>query len=119
MSRKKIVCHSVIRIKVVEKSRIYLTLLSVKYAKMRSRINIKFCKDIEEEIASGNCLSDMAINLAQLVIHKQFLSINGLEHTELGLTKLFSIKKGKFLQILFGDYHWITVCGSNEAKVSV
>ena len=86
---------------------------------MRHRINIKFSKDIEEEIVSGNCLSDMAINLAQLVIHKQFLSINELEHTELGLTKLFSIKKGKFFQILFGDYHWITVCGSNEVEVSV
>ena len=38
----------------------------------------------------------MAINLA---ITKKFPSINGLEHTELGLEKLFSIRKGKFFQI--------------------
>ena len=46
------------------------------------RINIEFSKEIKEDILSGNCLSDMAINLAQLVIHKQFPSINELEHTE-------------------------------------
>ena len=69
------------------------------------RINRKFSKEIEEEILSGNCLSDIAINYAQIVIHKQFLSINGLDHTELDLRKLFSITKEKFLQILFGDYH--------------
>ena len=85
----------------------------------KRRINIEFSKEIEEEILSGNFLSDVAINLAQLVIHKQFPSINGLEHTELGLRKLFSIRKGKFLQIQFGNYHWITVCGSNEVEVSV
>ena len=67
----------------------------------------------------GNSLSDMAINLEQLTIHQQFPSINRLGHTELGLRKLFSISMGKFLQILFGDYHWITVCGSNKAEVSV
>ena len=83
------------------------------------RINIEFRKETEEEILSSNCLSDVAMNLAQLVIHKQFPSINGLEHVELGLRKLFSIRKGKFLQILFGNYHLITVCGSNEAEVSV
>ena len=60
------------------------------------RVNAESGKDIEKEILSGKCLSDMAINL---VISKQFLSINGLEHTELGLGKLFSIRKGKFFQI--------------------
>ena len=80
-------------------------------------------KEIEEEILRGYhiwlnfkglshrgyhiCLSHMAINLAQLVIHKQFPSINRLEHTELGL------------KILFGNYHWITVSGSNEAEINV
>ena len=49
---------------------------------------------MEEEILSGNCLSHIAINLAQFRIHKQFPSINGLEHTELGLRKWFSIRKG-------------------------
>ena len=58
-------------------------------------IKIEFSKEIEEEILSDNCLSDMAINLAELVIHKQFLSINGLDHTELGLRKLCSIRKGE------------------------
>ena len=46
------------------------------------RINIKFSKEIEEEILVGNCLSDMGINLAQLVIHKQFPPINRLKHAE-------------------------------------
>ena len=64
-------------------------------------------KEIEEEILRGNCLSHMVINLVQLVIHKQFPSINRLEHTELGL------------KILFGNYHWITVSGSNEAEINV
>ena len=41
-------------------------------------INIEFSKDIEDEILSGNCLSDMAINFPQFVIHKQFRSITGL-----------------------------------------
>ena len=39
------------------------------------RINTEFRKEIEEVIGNcllviGNCLSNMAINLAQLVIHK-------------------------------------------------
>ena len=84
----------------------------------KRRINIEFSKEIEEDILSGNSLSDVAINLAQLVIHKQFPSINGLEHTELGLRKLFSIRKGKFLQILFGNYHWITVSGVMKLKLA-
>ena len=41
------------------------------------RINIEFNKETEEEILSGNYLSDMAINLAQLVIHKQFPLLMG------------------------------------------
>ena len=41
-------------------------------------INIEFSKDIEDEILSGNCLSDIPINLPQFVIHRQFPSINGL-----------------------------------------
>ena len=65
------------------------------------RTNIEFSKEIEKEILSGNCSSDMAANLEQLVIHKQFPTINGLEHTELGLRKLFNIRMGKFFQILF------------------
>ena len=64
-------------------------------------------KEIEEEILRGNCLSHMAINLVQLVIHKQFPSINRLEYTELGL------------KVLFGNYHWITVSGINEAEINV
>ena len=64
-------------------------------------------KETEEEILRGKCLSHLPINLAQLVIHKQFPSINRLEHTELGL------------KILFGNYRWITVSRSNEAEVNV
>ena len=46
-------------------------------------INIKFGKEIDKD----NCLSYMAINLAQLVINKYFPSINELECKALRPTK--------------------------------
>ena len=31
--------------------------------------------------------------------------IVGLEHTEFGLRNMFTVRKGSFLQILYGNYH--------------
>ena len=50
-------------------------------------INIKFGKEIDKENLNDNCLSYMAINLAQLVINKYFPSINELECKALRPTK--------------------------------
>ena len=82
------------------------------------QIYIKYNQEIEKEILGGNCLSDMTINLAQSILHQQFRSVLGLEHTELGLTNMFTVRKNSFLQILYGNYHWVTVFGNEKGEIS-
>lgn len=59
----------------------------------------------------------MSINLSQSILHDQFPRIAGLELTELGLRRLFSVQAGSFIQILFGDAHWITISGDSFNEV--
>ena len=82
------------------------------------QIYIKYNQEIEKEILGGNCLPDMTINLAQSILHQQFPSVLGLEHTELGLTDMFTVRKDSFLQILYGNYHWVTVFGNEKGEIS-
>ena len=82
------------------------------------QIYIKYNQEIKKEILGGNCLSDMTINLAQSILHQQFRSVLGLEHTELGLTNMFTVRKNSFLQILYGNYHWVTVFGNEKGEIS-
>ena len=65
-----------------------------------------------------NYLSDMTINLAQSILRQQFLSVLGLEHTELRLRNMFTVRKSSFLQILYGNYHWVTVSGNEKVEIS-
>ena len=67
------------------------------------QIYIKYNQEIKKEILGGNCLSDMTINLAQSMLHQQFPPVLGLQHTELGLTNMFTVRKNSFLQILYGN----------------
>ena len=57
------------------------------------QIYIKHNQEIEEEILGANCLSDMTINLAQSMLLQQFPPVLGLQHTELGLTNMFTVRK--------------------------
>ena len=60
---------------------------------------LKFSDNVKIKIrSSNNLLSVMSINLALLLLHKQFPNIIGLEETELDLRKKFIVQKGKFLQ---------------------
>ena len=82
------------------------------------QIYIKYNQEIEKVILGGKCLSDMTINPAQSILHQQFPSVLGLEHTELGLTNMFTVRKNSFLQILYGNYHWVTVFGNEKGEIS-
>ena len=44
--------------------------------------------------------------------------IVGLEHTEFGLRNMFTVRKGSFLQILYGNYHWVTVYENENGEIS-
>ena len=69
----------------------------------------KFNEEMEKEIDSGSCLSDLSINLSQYIILRQFSNLSGLEITQKGLSRSFTVQTRAFLQILFADAHWITV----------
>ena len=60
----------------------------------------------------------MTVNLAQSILHQQFPSVLGLEHTELGLINMFIVRKSSFLQILYGNYYWVTVSGYDKGEIS-
>ena len=82
------------------------------------QIYIKYNQEIKKEILGGSCLSDMTINLAQSILHHQFRSVLGLEHTELRLTNMFTMRKNSFLQISCGNYRWVTVFGNEKGEIS-
>ena len=82
------------------------------------QIYIKYNQEIEKVILGGKCLSDMTINPAQSILHQQFPSVLGLEHTELGLTNMFTVRKNSFLEILYGNYHWVTAFGNEKGEIS-
>ena len=65
-----------------------------------------------------NCLSEMTINLAQSILLHQFPSVLGLEHTELELRNMFTVRKSSFLEILYGSCHCVTVFGNEKGEIS-
>ena len=87
--------------------------------KKKKPINVKFSKEISDEVLSGEWLSDMTINLAQSILLRQFPELVGLEHTSLGYTKFFSIRRGKFLQILHGQHHWVTTSSDGNGNINI
>ena len=60
----------------------------------------------------------MTINRAESVLHQQFPSVPGLKHPELGLRNMFTLRKSSFVQILYGNCHWVTVSGNEKDKTS-
>ena len=82
------------------------------------QIYIKYNQEIKKENLGEKCLSDMTINLAQSILHQQFPSVLGLEHIEMGLTHMFIVRKNSFLQILYGNYHWVIVFGKEKGEIS-
>ena len=60
----------------------------------------------------------MAINLAQSIRCQQSPSVLCLEHTDLGLRNMFTVRKSSFLQIVYGNYHWVTVFGNEKGEIS-
>ena len=64
------------------------------------RCNLKFSGNFRIKLrTSNNVLSALPINLGLFRLHKEFPNIPGLENTELGLRKEFTVQKRKFLQI--------------------
>ena len=53
--------------------------------------------------------SDETINLAQVLLHKNFPLTNGFEDTKLGNLSQFSVPKNNFIQIIHDHNHWITI----------
>ena len=60
----------------------------------------------------------MTINLTQSILRRQFPSVAGLEHTELGLRNTFMVRKSSFVHILYANYHWVTVSGNEKGNIS-
>ena len=72
-------------------------------------ISIKFDKLMKKEISEGRWLTTATISLAMSLIKKSFPDQPGLERTECGPKKSFSVQKDAFLQILHnGKDHWVT-----------
>ena len=87
------------------------------------RFNLKFSAQIEKEISSAK-LSCYSINLSQLVLHKQFPLVEGLQDTELGPLNKMTRLKNERIQILFGitrcgEEHWCTVHFKSTEEVLV
>ena len=93
-----------------------LVVLGESCGKVRSkyRDKLQFSECMEKEILEKEMLSDMTINYSLLLLHRQFPLTKGFEDTELGPRGLFSVQKGEFIQILFGDTHWILVHGDEN-----
>ena len=88
----------------------------------KHRVHAKINDIIRAELTSANAyLSDLTINLAQLILHKQFPHFKGFEDTEYSLntsaTK-FSPMVKNFIQIIHIENHWVTVASREENEVS-
>ena len=53
----------------------------------------------------------MTINLAQSILHQEFPSVLGLEHTELGLTNIFTVSRNSFLQ------NWVKAFRNEKGEI--
>ena len=72
---------------------------------------LQLCETMCIEVRSGEMLSDMTINYASLLLHRQFPDMKGLEDTELVSRLMTSSHTGEFMQILFAESHWILATG--------
>ena len=64
----------------------------------------------KDTIREGNMLTDVSINVAQIMLKQQFPFCEGLQETTLGSHLQFSVCGGEFVQILFTNtVHWVTV----------
>ena len=102
--------------KEVEEEEVVIT--GVKAPTKRTSNNNKFTSKIEKEIASRGWLSNLTINMAMNIIKKQYPYLEGLEQTECGPLRSFTVRKKEFVQILHGNSHWITVF-SDEYQVKI
>ena len=79
----------------------------------------RYNKFVENEIESGNWLSDETINLLQFFLCQRFPLTKGFEETTLGPQCMFSIQKGEFIQILHDRNHWVTVYAPSEGETDM
>ena len=87
--------------------------------KSKHRVNQKFNNAIRNEIIANKWLSDESINLAQIILFKNFPLITGFEDTTLGLLYMLSFQTGEFVHMLHENNHWVTVCLPTESAISV
>lgn len=73
---------------------------------------------VRDNIALGKKLNDVAVNMAQNILHVQFPEVKGLHDTVMGIKK-FPQEKGSFVQILHHSDHWIVVGGLENGQVDV
>ena len=85
---------------------------------LKDKFTLNIARKPKKKILGGNCFSDMTINLVQSILRQQFPSVLGLEHTELGLRNMFTVRNSSFLQILYGNYHWVTVSENEKGEIS-
>lgn len=67
-------------------------------------------------------LTDVSINVSQIMLHNQFLLCEGLEDSSLGTTFQYSVSGGEFAQIIHtGQCHWVAVSniGCKKGVVNV
>ena len=60
----------------------------------------------------------MKINLAQSILCQKFLLVLGLEHTDLGLRNMFTVRKSSFVEILYGNNYWVIISGNEKSQIS-
>ena len=57
------------------------------------------------------------MNLALKILKNQYSSWNGFEDTTLEPIRQYSHHKKNFIQILYSNHHWTTVCGKSLNEV--
>ena len=81
------------------------------------RTSSRMSSFIVEQILNGEQLTDETINLALKILKNQYPSWNGFEDTTLGPIRQYSHHKKNFIQILYSDHHWTTMCGESLNEV--
>ena len=82
----------------------------------KCRTSSRMSSFITEQILNSEQLTDET-NLALKILKNQYSYWNGFEDTTLGPIRQYSYHKKKFIQILYSDHHWTTVCGKSLNEV--
>ena len=88
---------------------------------IRKSRKLVFSKMERNTILNNEMLTDESINIAQILLQKQFPNIGGFQDTVIGKVQEFDTIPGskKYIQILHaGSLHWLCVANVSEEKTS-